>query len=313
MQLIRGIHNINRDQRGCVLTIGNFDGVHLGHQAVLAQVKQQALQRGVPATVMTFEPQPQELFQPERAPARLTNFREKHLALRSQGIDRHIVIEFNRQFASQPACEFIENVLVDLLGVQFLVVGDDFRFGRGREGDFKLLQEAGIEFGFDVVDTHSYRQQQHRVSSTAIREFLKAGDFPSAAAMLGRPYSLSGRVAHGEKKGRTIGFPTANLQLKRLHSPLQGVYAVQVKIENQMHLGVANIGRRPTVSGDRVQLEVHLFDFAESIYGQHIEVTPLHFIRAEHKFSDFNALREQITKDVTAAKQLLSEQVTVNR
>lgn len=307
MQLIRGIHNIDRDRRGCVLTIGNFDGVHLGHQAVLAQVKQQALQRGVPSTVMTFEPQPQELFQPDRAPARLTNFREKHLALRSQGIDRHIVIEFNRQFASQPACEFIENVLVDLLDVKFLVVGDDFRFGRGREGDFKLLQEAGIEFGFEVVDTHSYRQQQHRVSSTAIREFLKAGDFPSAAAMLGRPYTLSGRVAHGEKKGRTIGFPTANLQLKRLHSPLQGVYAVQVQIAKQTHIGVANIGRRPTVNGERVQLEVHLFDFADSIYGQHIDVTPLHFIRAEQKFSDFNELREQIAKDATAAKAFFAK------
>ncbi|GAB3290098.1 bifunctional riboflavin kinase/FAD synthetase [Pseudidiomarina andamanensis] len=306
MQLIRGIHNIRPKHRGCVLTIGNFDGVHLGHQAVLAQVKAQALARSVPATVMTFEPQPQELFQPDKAPARLTNFREKHMALREQGIDRHIVIEFNRKFSNLPAREFIERVLVEMLGVQFLVVGDDFRFGHGREGDFAMLQRAGAELGFEVVDTQSYRQQQQRVSSTAIRQCLSDGDFTQAAAMLGRPYAFQGRVVHGEKKGRTIGFPTANIQLKRLHSPLQGVFAVQVQCnDGKMHAGVANIGRRPTLNGERVQLEVHLFDFAGDLYGQQLRVVPTHFIRAEQKFADFAQLQQQIAADAEKAKALL--------
>lgn len=305
MQLIRGIHNIRPQHRGCVLTIGNFDGVHLGHQAVLAQVKAQALARGVPATVMTFEPQPQELFQPDQAPARLTNFREKHMALREQSIDRHIVIEFNRKFSNLPAREFIERVLVDMLGVQFLVVGDDFRFGHGREGDFAMLQRAGAELGFEVVDTQSYRQQQQRVSSTAIRQCLSDGDFTQAAAMLGRPYAFEGRVVHGEKKGRTIGFPTANIQLKRLRSPLQGVFAVQVQTnDGKMHAGVANIGRRPTLNGERVQLEVHLFDFAGDLYGQQLRVVPTHFIRAEQKFANFAQLQQQIAADARAARDL---------
>ncbi|MBR9907107.1 MAG: bifunctional riboflavin kinase/FAD synthetase [Gammaproteobacteria bacterium] len=305
MQLIRGIHNIRPEHRGCVLTIGNFDGVHLGHQAVLAQVKAQALARGVPATVMTFEPQPQELFQPEKAPARLTNFREKHMALRAQGIDRHIVIEFSRRFANLPAREFIERVLVDMLGVQFLVVGDDFRFGHGREGDFAMLQRAGAELGFEVVDTQSYRQQQQRVSSTAIRHCLSDGDFTQAAAMLGRPYAFEGRVVHGEKKGRTIGFPTANIRLKRLHSPLQGVFAVQVQTnDGKMHAGVANIGRRPTLNGEQVQLEVHVFDFSGDLYGQQLRVVPTHFIRAEQKFADFAQLQQQIAADARAAREL---------
>jgi riboflavin kinase/FMN adenylyltransferase len=307
MQLIRGIHNIRPQHRGCVLTIGNFDGVHLGHQAVLAQVKAQALARGVPATVMTFEPQPQELFQPDKAPARLTNFREKHMALRQQGIDRHIVIEFNRKFSNLPAREFIERVLVDMLGVQFLVVGDDFRFGHGREGDFAMLQRAGAELGFEVVDTQSYRQQQQRVSSTAIRQCLSDGDFTQAAAMLGRPYAFGGRVVHGEKKGRTIGFPTANIQLKRLRSPLQGVFAVQVQTnDGKMHAGVANIGRRPTLNGERVQLEVHLFDFAGDLYGQQLRVVPTHFIRAEQKFANFAQLQQQIADDAEKAKAILA-------
>ncbi|RWU13067.1 bifunctional riboflavin kinase/FAD synthetase [Pseudidiomarina gelatinasegens] len=307
MQLIRGIHNIRPKHRGCVLTIGNFDGVHLGHQAVLAQVKAQALARGVPATVMTFEPQPQELFQPDKAPARLTNFREKHLALRAQGIDRHVVIEFNRKFANLPAREFIEKVLVEQLGVQFLVVGDDFRFGHGREGDFAMLQQAGAELGFDVVDTHSYRQQQQRVSSTAIRQALTAGDFTQAAAMLGRPYAFEGRVVHGEKKGRTIGFPTANIQLKRLHSPLQGVFAVTVETaDGNKHAGVANVGRRPTLNGERMQLEVHIFDYTGDLYGRQLKVIPTQFIRGEQKFADFAQLKQQIEADAEKAKAILA-------
>ncbi|OIM99551.1 riboflavin biosynthesis protein RibF [Idiomarina sp. MD25a] len=308
MELIRGIHNLRSEHHGCVLTIGNFDGVHLGHQAVLAQVKAKASALGVPAAVMTFEPQPQEIFQPEKAPARLTNWREKYLALRDEAIDRHVVIEFNRKFASQPPIEFIENVLVEKLGVKFLVVGDDFRFGYKREGDFALLQREGKRLGFEVVDTRSYRQQQQRVSSTAIRAALAEGDFERAESMLGRPYQMMGKVVHGRKNGRTIGFPTANIPLKRLKSPLHGVFAVKINVgraEDTYH-GVANLGTRPTLNGDEVQLEVHLFDFSGNLYGQHATVTPVAKLRSEQRFASLEHLKQQIEKDAARARVLLS-------
>ena len=342
MELIRGTHNLRAEHRGCVLTIGNFDGVHRGHQAVLQQVRAKAQALGVPAAVMTFEPQPQELFQPGQAPARLTNWREKYLALRDQGIDRHIVIEFNKKFASQPAREFIEKTLVDKLGVKFLVVGDDFRFGYKREGDFELLQKAGEELGFEVVDTRSYRQQEQRVSSTAIRKALDEGDFEQAEAMLDRPYQMKGKVVHGRKNGRTIGFPTANIPLKRLKSPLHGVFAVTVALgaaensraegsqsrcEATQSLGeaepnrtegaqsraagtyqaVANLGTRPTLNGDEIQLEVHLFDFSGNLYGQHVTVTPVAKLRAEQRFASLEHLKQQIEKDAARARQLLAQ------
>ena len=317
MELIRGIHNLRSEHHGCVLTIGNFDGVHLGHQAVLAQVRAQARALGVAAAVMTFEPQPQEIFQPEKAPARLTNWREKYLALRDQQIDRHLVIEFNRKFASQPPIEFIENVLVEKLGVKFLVVGDDFRFGYKREGDFALLQREGKRLGFEVVDTRSYRQQQLRVSSTAIRAALAEGDFERAESMLGRPYQMMGKIVHGRKNGRTIGFPTANIPLKRLKSPLHGVFAVKINVgralgattnsraEGTYH-GVANLGTRPTLNGDEVQLEVHLFDFSGNLYGQHATVTPVAKLRSEQRFASLEHLKQQIEKDAARARALLS-------
>ncbi|WP_404401973.1 bifunctional riboflavin kinase/FAD synthetase [Idiomarina seosinensis] len=310
MEFIRGTHNLRAEHQGCVLTIGNFDGVHLGHQAVLQQVRAKAKALGVASAVMTFEPQPQELFQPEQAPARLTNWREKYLALRDQQLDRHIVIEFNKKFASQPAREFIEQTLVAKLGVKFLVVGDDFRFGFKREGDFKLLQEAGAQLGFEVIDTRSYRQQQQRVSSTAIRQALNDGDFDSAEAMLGRPFQMRGKVVHGRKNGRTIGFPTANIPLKRLKSPLHGVFAVKIslnrKAEGETYQAVANLGTRPTLNGDEVQLEVHLFDFSGNLYGQQVTVTPIAKLRAEQRFASLAQLKQQIEQDAARAKQLLA-------
>lgn len=308
MELIRGTHNLRPEHHGCVLTIGNFDGVHLGHQAVLSQVREQANKLSVPSAVMSFEPQPQELFQPDKAPARLTNWREKFLALKAQRIDRHVVIEFNKKFASQPAREFIEKTLVGKLGVRFLVVGDDFRFGYKREGDFDLLQRAGQELGFDVVDTRSYRQQQQRVSSTAIREALSQGDFETAEEMLGRPYQLCGNVVHGRKNGRTIGFPTANVPLKRLKSPLHGVFAVRAELPGNStpYDGVANLGTRPTLNGDEVQLEVHLFDFSGNLYGQQMTVTPVAKLRSEQRFASLQHLQQQIEKDAARARDALA-------
>ncbi|MGX5913393.1 bifunctional riboflavin kinase/FAD synthetase [Aliidiomarina sp. Khilg15.8] len=302
MELIRGLHTIGPAHRHCVLTIGNFDGVHLGHQAVLQRVRARAEELQLPAAVMTFEPQPLEFFRPEQAPARLTTWRDKYHLLREQGMDRMLCTPFNDKFASQQAQDFIEQVLVAKLGVKLLVVGDDFRFGKDREGDFTLLQQAGEHFNFAVVDTASYRQSQQRVSSTLIREALERGDFAEAERMLGRPFSIEGRVAHGEKKGRTIGFPTANLPLKRLKSPLRGVFVVQATVAGKRYHGVANIGNRPTVGGSGVQLETHLFNFNGELYGERMTVTPLHKIRDEVKFASLNELKQQIHKDVLQAQ-----------
>lgn len=250
MELIRGIHNIKAHHSGCVLTIGNFDGVHLGHQAVLRQVSEQAAKLGLPATVMTFEPQPLELFAKEKAPARLTRLRDKFVQLRKLNIERLLCVNFNKRFANQTPDEFISDLLVKRLGVKFLVVGDDFCFGKGRKGNFQMLKEAGKKHGFEVVSTQSFCLEQLRVSSTAIREALASDEVNSAAEMLGRNYSISGRVSHGRKLGRTIGFPTANIPLKRCVSPVSGVYVVEaLGLGGKPIGGVANIGNRPTVNG----------------------------------------------------------------
>ena len=305
MELIRGLHTIQQRHRHCVLTIGNFDGVHLGHQAVLQRVRARAAELQLPAVVMTFEPQPMEFFRPDLAPARLTNWREKVNLLQQQGMDRMICTQFNARFASQEPEDFVKNILVEKLGVKLLVIGDDFRFGKDRKGDFRFLQEAGERYHFAVVDTQSYCQEARRVSSTLIREALAASNFAAAQEMLGHAYSMTGKVSHGAKKGRTIGFPTANFPLKRLRSPLQGVYAVQVQVAGKRYNGVANIGRRPTVNGQGVQLEAHLFNFSGDIYGEQMTVTPLHKIRDEVKFASLDALKQQINADVVEAQALM--------
>ncbi len=305
MELVRGLHNLRPQHHGCVLTIGKFDGVHRGHQAVLANVIKQAKALSLPATVMVFEPHPEEVFTPDTAPARLSPLREKYLLLKQQGVDRLVTVQFNRAFASQSAQTFVKSLLVDKLGVQFLVVGDDFRFGRGRKGDFNMLKTAGEEHGFSVVSTQSFRMHDHRISSTAVRDALDYGDFEQANEMLGRPFSIRGRVVHGEKKGRTIGFPTANVLLKRCRSPLKGVFAVHVAIDGEHYNGVANVGSRPTVGGVRSQLEVHLFDFSGDIYGRSIDVFPVAKLRDEKKFASFEVLKNQIEHDAREARALL--------
>jgi len=308
MELIRGIHNIKPHHQGCVLTIGNFDGVHLGHQEVLRQVSEQAKQLSLPSIVMTFDPQPLELFAKDKAPARLTRLRDKFVQLSKLNIERLLCVNFNHQFANQSADEFISDLLVKRLGVKFLVVGDDFCFGRGRKGNFAMLQEAGKKYGFEVVSTQSFCLQQLRVSSTAIREALAQDKLEQAAEMLGRDYSISGRVSHGRKLGRTIGFPTANIPLKRCVSPVSGVYTVQaLGLGDEPVGGVANIGNRPTVNGVRQQLEVHLFDFKANLYGKQLEIVLLDKIRDEHKFESFEALKQQIELDAEAARVWLRQ------
>ncbi|MBL4261964.1 bifunctional riboflavin kinase/FAD synthetase [Vibrio fluvialis] len=308
MELIRGIHNIKPRHHGCVLTIGNFDGVHLGHQQVLDQVSERAKSLNLPSVVMTFEPQPMELFLKDKAPARLTRLRDKFVQLGKLDIDRLLCVNFNHHFANLDAQAFIRDLLVTRLGVKFLVVGDDFCFGQGRKGNFAMLEQAGREYGFEVVSTQSFCLQKLRVSSTAIREALAADELAVGADMLGRDYSISGRVSHGRKLGRTIGFPTANIPLKRCVSPVSGVYVVEAYgLGEQPVGGVANIGQRPTVNGVRQQLEVHLFDFHGNLYGKQLEVALLHKLRNEHKFESFEALKQQIELDAEAARVWLRQ------
>lgn len=305
MQLIRGIHNLRPEHQGCVLTIGNFDGVHLGHQTVLQQLRAKADALGLPACVMLFEPQPLELFAQDRdsAPARLSRLRDKFFALQALNMDRLLCVRFRHEFASMDPEQFIEDILVRRLGVRYLVIGDDFCFGRDRRGDFAMLRAAGQRWGFEVVSTQSFCVADQRVSSTRLREALRHGQLHEVQAMLGEPYTVNGRVAHGDKLGRTIGFPTANVHLKRQVVPVSGVYAVEVLFSGHLHYGVANIGNRPTVNGRRVQLEVHIFDFSGDIYGKHIRVRLCHKLRDEQKFDSFAALQAQIHQDAAQARR----------
>ncbi|MCT7941170.1 bifunctional riboflavin kinase/FAD synthetase [Shewanella holmiensis] len=307
MELIRGIHNILPSHHGCVLSIGNFDGVHRGHAEVIKRLVDKAHHFQLPATIMTFEPQPQELFRGDKAPARLSLLRDKVRLLDELEVDRLLCINFTPSFASQPAQAFIEDLLVNKLGVKYLVVGDDFCFGKGREGTFDMLVAAGKEFGFTVVSTQSFIVGSQRVSSTLVREQLQLGNLEQARRLLGHPFILSGRVAHGQKIGRTIGFPTANIALKRKVVPVRGVFAVRLFWDDSdIYEGVANIGFRPTVQGQVCQLEVHLFDFDGDLYGKRVEVELVAKIRDEQPFESLDALKKQILNDANEAKALFS-------
>lgn len=303
MELIRGLQNIKPSHRGCVLTIGNFDGVHRGHQAVLAQVKAIATELSLPAAVLVFEPQPLELFKPDLAPARLTRFREKYHWLAAQGLERLICASFTPEFAAQEPELFIQHLLLQQLDVKHLIVGDDFCFGKNRAGNFALLQQAADEFGFGLTPTASLKQRDQRVSSTLIREALANDALDVAADMLGRPFSLMGRVRHGQKVGRQLGFPTANVWLYRKKLPVSGVYAIEAFTAKGYYRGVANIGLRPTLQGRVEQLEAHFFDFSGDLYGQQIEVVLKKKIRTEQKFASLDELQQQIQLDAAAAKQ----------
>jgi riboflavin kinase/FMN adenylyltransferase len=306
VDLIRGIHNIKSSHYGCALTIGKFDGVHKGHQAVLSKLVEKAKALGVPSAVMVFEPQPEEVFSPANAPARLSRLRDKYAALKALGIDRLLCINFSKAFASQSPQAFVHDLLVLKLGVKFLVVGDDFRFGHKRTGDFNYLQQAAKQYHFDVVSTQSFRLDNCRISSTAVRDALSSGDFDKASAMIGAPYRISGKVIHGEKNGRTIGFPTANILLRRHKTPLHGVFAVKVIIDDEVFGGVANLGSRPTLDGQRLLLETHIFDFAGDLYGKRLQIEFIDKLRDEAKFDGFAQLKQQIKNDAEHAKRSLA-------
>ena len=303
MELIRGIQNLRPEHHGCVATIGNFDGVHLGHQAVVGQLAEKGSELNLPTLVMVFEPQPLEVFKGNQAPARLTRFREKLRALARFAVDRLLCIRFSSSFAQMSAESFIKDILVNGLGVRYLVVGDDFRFGAGRKGDFEMLQRAGKEYGFEVANLHSFRIGGERVSSTLIRQALAAGSMENAEKLLGRPYRMCGRVAHGDKIGRTLGIPTANIYLHRKVSPVQGIYVVEVfGLKGEPLQGVASVGNRPTVGGTKPLLEVYIFDFNDDIYGKYLNIDFLHKIRDEKKFESLDELKKWIEDDIVKAR-----------
>jgi riboflavin kinase / FMN adenylyltransferase len=292
------------------VTIGNFDGLHLGHQAMLTRLLDVARARDLPSCVLSFEPHPREFFAPAQAPARLSSLREKAEMLRGRGIDRLHVFRFNRAFSSLSADQFIEQVLVRTLQARYVLVGDDFRFGAKRAGDFALLERAGRQFGFDAEFLPTVEVAGERSSSTAVRAALAAGELQHAARLLGRPYSISGRVVHGDKLGRDIGFPTANIQLKHNRPPLLGIFAVELYGLNGQPLpGVASLGVRPTVKGADAApvLEVHLFDFNADIYNRRVRVDFLHKLRDEEKYPDLPSLVAQIGRDVDNAKRFLAQ------
>lgn len=304
MEFIRGLPNLKPRHRGCAATIGNFDGVHRGHQAVIAHLEEQARRLGLPSVVILFEPQPQEFFQGGSAPARLSRLREKLQALACTSVDRVLCLRFDPRLAGLSAMEFIERVLVDGLGVRYLAVGDDFRFGKGRAGDYALLERAGRERDFTVEPMPTFSNDGERVSSTRVRDALAAGDLTRAQTLLGRPYRMSGRVAHGDKRGRTIGVPTANVHLHRRVVPIKGVYVVTVSgLGPEPVAGVANVGTRPTVDGTRALLEVHLLDFDRDIYGKHLNIDFLHKLRDERRFDSFEELKQQIARDINEARE----------
>jgi riboflavin kinase/FMN adenylyltransferase len=312
MKVFRGLPNAAA-RAPCALTIGNFDGVHRGHQALLKQVRAAADRLGLEAAVMTFEPHPREFFARKmgdlsKAPARIANLRDKLQSLEKNGIDRVIVEHFSAHFAALTPQEFTEKVLVEGLHVKWLMVGDDFCYGARRAGNVAMLTEAGKQYGFEVVTLPTVMNGDTRISSSAVRAALAEGDFPHAEALLGHPYSISGHVIHGQKLGRTIGYPTLNLRVP--HRPaLAGIFIVQVHgLAEQPLAAVASLGVRPTVEdAGRVLLEVHIFDFAQSCYGKQVRVEFLHKIRDEEKFIDLATLTAAIDNDARIARDYFAQ------
>jgi riboflavin kinase/FMN adenylyltransferase len=306
MQILRGLYST--DTQAVAVTIGNFDGVHLGHQALLNELRAAAQKRGLKTAVIIFEPHPREFFTPQQAQARLTTLREKLELFEKMGLDRVHVCHFDARFAQMTAAEFID-ALYEKLHAKFVLIGDDSRFGSGRVGDFALVQKIGAQRGFAVQAVRTVLHDGVRISSTAIRTALAAGQIRMAREFLGRTYSISGRVVHGDATGRKLGYPTANIQLKHNQPPLKGIYVVLAHAEGLGVLqGVASLGTRPTLKHDaRPVLEVHLFEFVQQIYGKHLRVEFLQKLRNEEKFPDLEALTRQIALDVDNAKKWFIE------
>jgi riboflavin kinase / FMN adenylyltransferase len=308
MELVRGLHNISQRHRGCVLTVGNYDGVHLGHQQMIGVLKARAAQLRSAATVLVFEPSSKEFIDPDGAPPRLTRWREKFLALAAQGVERLVTLRFDECMRAMTPRAFVDELIVERLGTRHMVVGDDFRYGSNAGGTIESLRAAGQEHGFGVEQIAPFVFDGVRVSSTAVRERLELADYPGAARLLGRPYRMMGRVVHGRRLGRALGFPTANLRLMRRKPPVWGISAVWVHgIDSRPLPGVASLGTRPTVNGVEPLLEAHVFDFSGDLYGRAIEVEFVAKLRDEVKFESLDAMMVQMKIDGARARDLLSK------
>lgn len=308
MELVRGLHNISRRHQGCVLTVGNYDGVHLGHQQMIGALKARAAQFRCAATVLVFEPSSKEFIDPDGAPPRLTRWREKFLALAALGVERLVTLHFDECMRAMTPRSFVDELIVEKLGTRHLVVGDDFRYGSNAGGTIETLRAAGHAHGFGVEQIAPFVFDGVRVSSTAVRERLEVADYPGAARLLGRPYRMLGRVVPGRRLGRTLGFPTANLRLMRRKSPVWGISAVWTYgIDSRPLPGVASLGTRPTVNGTEPLLEVHVFDFCGDLYGRAIEVEFVAKLRDEVKFDSLDAMTAQMQVDARQAREFLSK------
>lgn len=310
MRIIRSLADVTTDDRGAIAAVGNFDGVHLGHKAVIGQAQHAAQLAGAPAAVLTFEPHPRMLFQPDAPAFRLTSADARAEAIAALGTNILFELGFDMEFSHVPAEDFITGILHRGLGLRHVVIGHDFFFGHRRRGTPEMLQEYGIRLGFGVSVIDPVTEQDGAVySSSRIRQCLKEGDPRGAAALLGRPWDVTATVVHGDQRGRTIGFPTANLQLEDIMHPAHGVYAVRARDEESdvWWSGVTNFGRRPTVNDRGPLLEVNLFDVSPDLYGRKLRVQFIDFIRPEMKFSGLDELKAQIARDADAARQTLSE------
>lgn len=303
MEVFDSPEHVRHKLGACVATIGKYDGMHLGHQRILDELLTTAAEFALPALVILSEPQPEEFFTGASAPARLNHFHDKVAFLGDYGVDAVYRLHFNQALSQQDAETFVRDFLVSGLGIRGLVVGDDFRFGRNRSGDIGLLQRLGGELDYQMHAVPPCCVAEERVSSTLVRQYLQTGAFGHVARLLGRPYSISGEIVRGRQLGRTIGVPTANLELLTPGLPMTGVYAVQATLPSGTFEGVANLGYKPTVTSARSpSLEVHLFDFDQDVYGECMRVTFLHKLRDEQKFAGLPELQRQIQQDISAAR-----------
>ena len=309
MEFIRGAHNIAPRHHGCVASVGNYDGLHPGHRQVIQSLANRGRELGLPVTIVSFEPHPLEFFVPHAAPPRLMSVREKLEGLTRLDVDRFLCLRFNHELANTEPEEFVRNLLISKLGVRHIVVGDDFRFGRNRRGDFEMLRAIGRSSNMEVVRTESFIVAGERVSSTRIRECLGSGDLIHASRLLGEPYSISGRVVRGDGNGRKWGFATANIRIKIQKPALQGIFVVEADVGGATSLpGVASLGTRPTVDGSKFSVEVHLLDFDEDIYGRRMRVRFLQKLRDEIKFSSIETMCEQIQRDIRISRDYFTQE-----
>ena len=300
MHLIRGLQNL-KEQPGCVLTVGNFDGIHGGHQKIIKALVAKANTLGVPSIVISFSVPPESFF--GRPKARLSSFRDKHLFLESLGVEKHLLIRFNKDFSQMSAQSFVEDVLLAKLKMRCCFIGDDFRFGKDRQGDYSMLENMAKTCDFVAQKVNRVTVNGKRVSSSEIRELLRQGEFSMAEELLGRPFAIGGRIMHGEKRGRAIGFPTINISIGRKLSPVLGVFAVLIELNKKTYHGVCNVGKRPTIGGEKTLLEVNIFDFDKNVYGEHAKVLFRHRIREEMKFESVQQLQSQIASDANIARR----------